>query len=188
MRCAPSRRASHSIPANVVRNGLSDGHGFPRTAATIGRPTQMPIHRSTAGRGEMSPMRNATPMAPYHQMRPIARRADRAVAATGRLSARDRYRWSSTSWLTIVVTMNEAPTAIAAAARYSHSGTGSWNVPPTACADTAAGAAASATPMVPAAARRRLRLMDGEDSDARARRVGGRMELDRELAGTLGDE
>jgi hypothetical protein len=30
--------------------------------------------------------------------------------------------------------------------------------------------------------------MDSEDSDARARRSGGRMKLDRELAGTLGHE
>jgi len=84
--------------------------------------------------------------------------------------------------------MNEAPTAMAAAARYSQSGTGNWNVPPTAWADTVAGDAASAAPTVPAAARRRLRLMDGEDSDASPSRIGLRVELDRELAGALRHE
>ena len=84
--------------------------------------------------------------------------------------------------------MNETPTAIAAAARYSQSGTGSWNVPPTAWADTIAGDAASAAPTAPAAARRRLGLMDGEDTDAGARRIGLRVELDRELSGALRHE
>jgi hypothetical protein len=117
IRSAPSRRATHWIPANVVRNGLSDGHGFPSSAAAIGRPTQMPTHRSTAGSGEMSPMRKATPMAPYHQARPITRSAIRAALASGPLSARDRYGFPSRSWLTIEVMTNEAPTAVAAAAR-----------------------------------------------------------------------
>jgi hypothetical protein len=65
----------------VVRNGLSDGHGLPASTVAIGTPTQMPVHSSTAGSGEISPATNPVTIAPYHQARPRSRRPVRAAAA-----------------------------------------------------------------------------------------------------------
>jgi hypothetical protein len=59
-----------SINPYVVRNGLSDGHGLPRTIAASGTPTHIPIQNSAAGSWVIPPTAIATAMAPYHQARP----------------------------------------------------------------------------------------------------------------------
>ena len=70
------------MPAYVVRNGLSDGHGLPARTATIGRATQMPIQNRTAGIGLMSPTTTPTTIAPYHHTSPRMRSAVRMMPAT----------------------------------------------------------------------------------------------------------
>ncbi len=77
-------------------------------------------------------------------------------------------------------TPNDAATAVAAPARYSHSGTGSSNVPPMACAATVSGINAPAA-RISAVDAASLRLMDREDADVDPLRIGVGVQLDREL-------
>ncbi len=114
---APTRRAAHSSAPYVLRNGLSEGHGLPISAAMIGSPTQMPIHRSTPGSGEMSPTTNPTTMAPYHHPSPTTRRMTRAGPAIDSEIGRSAYGASLGRRAMTTVATNDAPTAIAAPAR-----------------------------------------------------------------------
>src|SRR5688500_10885990 len=149
----------------------------------------MPIQRRTAGSGEMSPTTNPTAIAPYHHSNPMSRRASRAIparpAGTGIVWYEGRVLAAG---VMTVVTTNDAATAVPAPARYSHNGTGSWNVPPMACAATGNGVAIATTSNAAAAAKRELRFIDREDVEADALGVLVGVELDRELAAADGRE